>query len=283
MAPNVLQSLRIFIYVVIAGDNDLMTGNMFSTSTSFIRRKGFVSALLCGVTVALGCGMGFAQTPQAALAAEMAVPFGSAPGTVVLHDDYVLFADTEQPAGSFAIRRADMVGVTNNGGVVVVRTSRPFRMRTGESSQWNIKFTAPESAGAFEQWFRSSNGMRSSEAGMTPAAASSTSSANNSGGTTAGAFLSYDVTSKRFLGRDGRGKLFFTSDKIVFEAINDLERSRQWEWRDIKEMKRGNPYQLKLIPFTGDSYDFVLVGTPMDNSQYKDIVDRVTKARLGTK
>jgi hypothetical protein len=236
------------------------------------------------MAVVPGAFPGFAQSqaPQTGLAAEMAVPFGTATGTVVLHDDYLLFADGEQPAGSFAIRRADIVGMTNNTGVMNVRTSKPFRSRAGEAGQWNFRFVAPESAALFEQWYRSSG----NAVAATPAATASTTTAANtasSAGTTDSAFMSFDVTSKKFMARDGRGKLFFTDDKIVFEAINDVERSRQWEWRDIKEMKRDNPYRLKLVPFQGSDYDFVLVGSPMDNSQYKDLVDRVTRARLNSK
>ena len=37
---------------------------------------------------------------------EMAVPFGTASGKLILHDGYAVFLDDEKPEASFAVSRA---------------------------------------------------------------------------------------------------------------------------------------------------------------------------------
>jgi hypothetical protein len=225
-------------------------------------------------SLALLCGFVAAQPAPSALPAELSVPFGVAPGQIVMHTSYLLFVDTEQPAGSFALQRSEVSAFTREAAMVSITSTAAVRSRGGEANRLNLRFTTPEAASQMEMWFRTaspamspttSNAARPNS--ISPAAADAT------------PFQSYTVAEKRKIGRDSMGKLLFTNDKIIFEAINDLDRSRQWAWRDVKEMKRESPYRLRITPFTGDSFNFELSGNPMDNAQYNDLVDRVTRAR----
>ena len=50
--------------------------------------------------------------------------------------------------------------------------------------------------------------------------------------------------------------------------------------KDIKELRRDNPYKIKIEPFNGGDYDLEIQGQGMDNAQFKLLVDRITAARV---
>ena len=76
------------------------------------------------------------------------------------------------------------------------------------------------------------------------------------------------------------GRLILTNSTVAYESIDNISHSRQWELRDIKELKLDNPYQLEIKPFAGNDYRFQLLGKGMDSQEYKDLVERITTARV---
>lgn len=71
------------------------------------------------------------------------------------------------------------------------------------------------------------------------------------------------------------------SDRVAFESIDDINDSRQWMLEDIKEVKQNGIYKLQVEPFTGDTFNFELVGKGMDIGEFRRLVDRIAQARSG--
>lgn len=209
------------------------------------------------------------QQAPVAMPADMSIPFGTVTGQVVLHPGYLLFLDTAQPEGSFAVARQAITTFNLSGDLVQIATSTNFRDRSGERNRLNLKMTGAETIATMDRWYK-----------MTPSASAAPAASVEKKADEA---LTFDATQKRFMRGDNRGKLIITETKLIYESVGDAERSRQWEYKDIKELKRGNPYNLKVVPFVGDDYDFQLNGQPMDSTQFKFLVDRVTAARTGTR
>lgn len=70
-----------------------------------------------------------------------------------------------------------------------------------------------------------------------------------------------------------------TNDQVIFDSTDNISDSRRWAFRDIKELKLKNPYELEIEPFDGGKYSLELVGQGMSSDQYRTLVDRVTRAR----
>ncbi len=76
------------------------------------------------------------------------------------------------------------------------------------------------------------------------------------------------------------GRLIVEMDRVSFESITNVNHSRQWGLKDIKELKRSNPYGIEVVPFSGETYNLGIQGRGMSNDEYKALVDRITAARL---
>jgi hypothetical protein len=211
------------------------------------------------------------QAPMA-VPVEMSIPFGTVMGQLVLHPGYMVFVDSEQAAGSFAVTRDGIASFNVSGDVAQMATNANFRDRSGERNRLSFRITTSDGIATLDRWYK-----------MTPPASKGVAGAPAAAEAKSAESLTFDATHKRFMRGDNRGKLIITDTKLIYESVGDAERSRQWEYKDIKELKRGNPYNLKVVPFVGDDYDFQLNGQPMDNSQFKSLVDRVTSARTGTR
>ena len=70
-----------------------------------------------------------------------------------------------------------------------------------------------------------------------------------------------------------------TNDRLIFESMTDINDSRQWAMKDIKEVKHSSPYKLHVQPFTGDDYNFEFIGQGMDNSDYALLTKLIAAAR----
>lgn len=78
---------------------------------------------------------------------------------------------------------------------------------------------------------------------------------------------------KRLRGKTD-GKLIIDDQWIVFESVDKTEDSQRWE------LKHRNAYELEIKPFVGDTYLLVITGSGMDNCQFREISDRLTKSRI---
>jgi hypothetical protein len=76
-----------------------------------------------------------------------------------------------------------------------------------------------------------------------------------------------------------RGKLVITARGVSFEDLSDAKHSRTWNYSQIRELKREGRNEVKIEPFSGDSYEFKLEGRALSDSLYRMIGDRIVAAR----
>jgi hypothetical protein len=84
-----------------------------------------------------------AQAPVDVQKAELSVPFGTAPGTIVVVGDHLVFIDEEKPDMSFAVPRTELRDLTAENGTVRLELRQPVRDRSGERSR--LSFERPSS------------------------------------------------------------------------------------------------------------------------------------------
>jgi hypothetical protein len=78
---------------------------------------------------------------------------------------------------------------------------------------------------------------------------------------------------------DDRGKLVVTTKGVNFEDVSDAKHSRSWSYAQVKGLKRNGSNEIKIEPFSGDSYEFRLEGPAMSDAIYQMIGDRIVAAR----
>ncbi|MCC6291568.1 MAG: hypothetical protein IT164_02870 [Bryobacterales bacterium] len=207
-----------------------------------------------------------AQSNVRVFSAELSAPFGAVPGKVVVHDAMLTFVDSEKPESSFTVDKANVQSITRVNDSLVVQLKKAVKDRVGESNRLSLRLSVPSESTVVEQW------LEKGVATAAPAAAAADDAA------TGGERWSYPARrSKRIGGTDGT--LIITPGRVIFESLDKVEDTRRWEMQEIKELKRKNPYQLEIIPFRGEKYSLKLSGSGMETQQYRELVDRITKAR----
>jgi hypothetical protein len=78
---------------------------------------------------------------------------------------------------------------------------------------------------------------------------------------------------------DDRGKIVLTTTGVNFEDLSNSKHSRSWSYTQIKELKRNGGNEIKIEPFSGDSYELHLEGPAMSDAVYKMIGDRIAASR----
>ena len=210
-----------------------------------------------------------AQTKVEVKKAELSVPFGTVNGTAVLVGDYLVFIDEQQVQSSFAIARSEIQKITSEGRGVNIETRQPIRDRSGERSQFTVRLSEGDLA-TLMNWSR-----------MTPTPTTTTTVAAASAPAVRSAEqMSFPAEYTQFVGRNSRGRLMVTADMVAYESVDNVQSSRRWQFKDIKEIKLKNPYEIEIEPFVGDKYNLKLEGKGMDTGDFKTIVDRITTARI---
>lgn len=205
-----------------------------------------------------------AQSPAVQIfPVQLAIPFGTATGKLILHDGYAVFLDDEKPESSFAVSRTELTSVGAEAGMLNALFKKNFKDRAGDKNRLSLRATRPEDTETLRRWF--------SAAETAPGVATSDASKE---------LFKLDVQQMRRLGKNQKGRLMLVGSQLIFESIDDASSSRRWDLKDIKSLENKNPYELRVEPFTGDDYRFELTGTPMEAAQYKLLVDRVTAARV---
>jgi hypothetical protein len=213
-------------------------------------------ALLLSITVA-------AQTapngsPQE-YKAELSVPFGVSQGRLIAAGDQLVFFDDSKPGASLVIARSNLDNLTSDGVTVTAQLRTPIQDSGGDRTQLSFRLPDASAANAVAAWFN-----------QRPASAPNVASDNEK---------SYPAHHKKKFVHDTSGRLIVGRTGVAYESVDDVNDSRRWENKDIKELKLKSPYQLDLVPFTGDSYTFSLEGSGMDTAAYQQLVDRVTRSR----
>jgi hypothetical protein len=139
---------------------------------------------------------------------------------------------------------------------------QPLRDRPGQPSRLSFRTQAPGAANELTTWVRS-----------VPAPSASADRQQPQSSTT-----SYQAEHDHLFGSCS-GRLIITQDQISYESVTNLDHSRQWAMKDIKELNRSSPYKIEIKPFTGDDYTFRLIGNGMSSEEYANLVKRVTAAR----
>lgn len=211
-------------------------------------------------------------TPNKAIVVEHAVPFGTATGKLLMLGNSLVFYDDQQPENSFVLARSAVQSLTAEGPSITVQTHDTVRIRSGEVRQLSFRVLTRGDTAAVTNWYSATvaSAVASSSNAMAPA---------DNPARMAKEAASYQVVHDKRLGST-EGRLLVGDDMVSYESVSDVKASRRWEYRSIKEIRLSNPYQLEVRPFEGDTYKFKLEGSGMDPAAFKQIVDRVTAARL---
>lgn len=226
--------------------------------------KCIVFALLAALYVAPGN----AQPPQQAYPAEFALPFGTAAGKLVLSGDYLIFVNDTAVESSFVIPRDNVQNVSLDGSVIAIALRQPMRYPPADQSTLHFRFTSPTSADPVVQWSKGAAAAR-----MSPPAGQSAGTPKLEG-----QLFSYDVKHNHRIGSCS-GRLIVTAEKVNFESLTDVNDSRQWSLKDIKEVSHDSPYELQIKPFIGNDYKFAFAGTSMDNADFAVLTKLIAAAR----
>lgn len=220
---------------------------------------GFQSCVLPALWAALAAGSVFAQ-------GELTVYRGSlvagqpVSGKVALLPDALVFVDDEKPESSFYAPRSGIQSVTADADMVTIQLNKGVKDRAGSTNRVILRFSAASEATAVQRWH-----------GNAPAAAPAAE---------AGAgVMTFSAQRKKRLRSNTDGKLIIDNERLMFESTDNASDSRRWDLKEIKELKHDNPYELEIRPFRGDKYELIISGSGMDNAQFREIVDRVTRSR----
>jgi hypothetical protein len=222
-----------------------------------------VAVCICALTLtALG------QTAVSVQKADLSINFGVAKGRLATAGEVLLFLDDETPEASFGIDRANIKGWNEQEGILTIDTGKAVKDRSGERMRFAFRLIEGNSAN-LAAWYKQAAPARSAEGAASAAAASGDASQKI-----------YQARKKNFPFGTSDGKLIIAEKMIAFEAANDRARSRQWELKDIKNIKQTGPYVLEIEPFTGDDYKLELLGDGMPPAEFKVLSDRVVAARM---
>lgn len=214
------------------------------------------------IVLAITAAPAWAQTDVVASQAELAIPFGVAKGQLALIGDKMVFLDDQDATRSFAIDRPNVAATTFSDGVLTVRTKE----KIGDRAEFAFRPSDAEFPESALSWGERS--VAPQEAAAKPSTAAD------------GFRLAYDVENKRgMFSKNDRGRLIVTEERMTYESVTNVNESEQWDLKDIKEVKRKNPYKLEIIPFIGGSYTFNLLRDGMSTRDYKTITDRIAELR----
>ena len=220
--------------------------------------------ILMALFAALSAASGNAQPAQQAYPVELALPFGVAAGKLVISGDYLIFVNDTAVESSFVVPRDNVQNVNMDGGVMTIALRQPQRDPSGDRTTINFRFAPPTAADPILRWSRSAAAARSSPA--------------PDDHKLEGQQFSYEVKHEHRIGSCS-GRLIVTADKVSFESLTDINDSRQWSMKDIKEVEHKSPYKLEIKPFAANDYSFALLGTGMDNADYALLTKLIASAR----
>jgi len=95
-----------------------------------------------------------AQTPAQVQKAELAIPFGTVSGKIVMAGDHLVFIDEERPDQSFVVARTEVQDLTIQDRTAGLELRRSVHDRSGERSRLNFRLTNGEAV-ALKRWFGS--------------------------------------------------------------------------------------------------------------------------------
>ncbi len=222
-------------------------------------------ALVMFTMPAFPTATGLAQAPLVFVDAELAVPFGSARGQIAFVSNHMVFVAADNPKASLSIDRADIAKIDRSGDVVTIVTRRPLRDADGERDTFRFRLTQSAS---MMRWYET-----------TPAATAPAAAETAPAPAASGILASYQVKHHHLFG-SCQGTLILSETAVSYESPDRIEDARIWKLVDVKKVEQIGAYKLKVEPFQGDSFEFELSGKGIDSSEFRQLVDRVARARV---
>ena len=219
--------------------------------------------MLFTVAAISGVSLAFAQpAPQA-----YPVEFGLAHVKLVISGEYLIFVNDSSVENSFVIPRDNVQNMNLEDGMMSVALRQPMRDASGERSRLSFRFANPANADSIVRWSE------------TPKTGRSTTVASSAAeGKIEEHQVSYQVKHNHRIG-SCTGRLILTADRLIYESLTEINDSRQWSMKDIKEVEHNSPYKLDVKPFTGNDYSFEFLGKGMDNADYTTLTKQIAAAR----
>jgi hypothetical protein len=95
-----------------------------------------------------------AQTPAQVQKAELAIPFGTVSGKIVMAGDHLVFIDEERPDQSFVVAKTEVEDLSIQDRTASLELRRAVHDRSGDRSRLNFRLTNGETL-ALKRWFGS--------------------------------------------------------------------------------------------------------------------------------
>jgi hypothetical protein len=185
-------------------------------------------------------------------------------GRIALLPDALVFVDDERSEGSFFSSRANVRSVSQDGETVTIQLGKSVRDRAGDTTRLIFKLSTQAEAQALARW----------HSGAPPEPGSGSAESDSPA-----KVMTFSAQRKKRLRSNTDGKLIVDHERLIFESVDNASDSRRWDLKEIKELRHRNAYELEIRPFRGEKYVLTLSGAGMDNSQFREIADRVTRAR----
>lgn len=93
-----------------------------------------------------------AQSTAQVQRADLAIPFGTVSGKIVMAGDHLVFIDEERPEHSFVVPRSEVENLSIHDRTAGLELRRPVQDRSGERSQLNFRLAGGETA-SLKRWF----------------------------------------------------------------------------------------------------------------------------------
>lgn len=209
----------------------------------------------------------FAQTNVEVYKAELSVPFGEADGKLIAVGDSLVFVDDDKPEFSFAIERNNIADLSKDDEVLTIQTKRMVKDRSGEKMRFVFRIKSGKTSDLVK-WLGSDSPKQIVVVGNREMPRSNSNSA-----------MIYEAEHKHSLYGSCKGRIIVNDDRISYESLDDRDHSRQWNFVDVKKMKRKSPYKLEIQPLTGDDYTFEILGQGIDINDFKTMENKLAAAK----
>ncbi|PYV86488.1 MAG: hypothetical protein DMG05_19525 [Acidobacteria bacterium] len=112
-----------------------------------MKKSLFTIVLLLGTTSLLR-----AQTTASMQQADLAIPFGTVSGKIIVAGEHLVFVDEEKPELSFVIAKNEVENFSIQDRTASLELSRPIQDRSGERSRLNFRLANGDTT-ALKRWF----------------------------------------------------------------------------------------------------------------------------------
>ena len=193
---------------------------------------------------------------------QLVSPMGTDTGHIIASDNNLVFVDDVNPDMSFTLPKSEITRLNLDNGIVTIVMSQPFADMYGNRSDVVMRFRDPSDSEAIANW-----------AGLPMTGATII-----TGGRSRTALVPITVSEYDVRHDDDNGRLIVGPDRIEWQDLRNTSKSRSWSYSEIKEFRRDGSNELKLKPYSGDSFSFKMQGRMMADDIYNAIADHIVAA-----